>query len=492
MSKYKSLISLAIMIIITFGSQICTLLKSSLVAATFGATSAMDAYNFANSIASFLFCFFSAAMSTIVIPRYVQKDSKKEINTFITIIFCLIGIIIFTVAILRYQIIGIFSNREEIFVNIACNILLILLFSNYLNTITGITAAYFQCEGRYNIPKVINLVSQIAVLICLLFLKNLSIYQYAFIMASGVLINFIFDVGIAFKLGWRYRPEFLLNSPETKKLFKLFLPIVFSTGIYQLSLIIDSTIAARLDEGMLTILSYSTQISGMINSIIIGNLLVYLYPKIVKRIKENNNKVVFWNQVSFFHLIICLIITGYFAVGHEGVTLLFGHGKFGAYETYSVFVGSLIYVVGQQTNIVRDLIYRYFYAIGDTKTAATNSLLVSAVNITVSLILVKVIGFYGIILGTVIASFVSLVRIFIQYKKKIGLGIPISRILNTLLLNIIISLLTISVVSISKMILHIDSNFIRILFFGVETVLIFCGFSYLLKKKEISSVVSTL
>ena len=74
-------------------------------------------------------------------------------------------------------------------------------------------------------------------------------------------------------------------------------------------------------------------------------------------------------------------------------------------------------------NVLRDLIYRYFYAQSDTKTPVKNSLLVSAVNISVSIVLAKLIGVYGIIIGTVVASLVSFARITWQMKIKYGLGV---------------------------------------------------------------------
>lgn len=491
-NKYRNIMSLILMIAITCITQICTLIKSSLVAAQFGATGAMDAYNFANSIVSFLFGFVASAISTIIIPSYVNKKNKKELDSFITLVYGGLIIIIVVVGILRYQIVGIFSNRDEMFVNIACNILLVLLFSNSLYVVTNITSAYYQCEERYNIPKILNMISQVFVIIVLIFVKNITIVQYALILSLGVTINFVMDLCIAIKLGWRFKPTFLFNSAETKRLLGLFVPMIFSTGIYQLSLMIDSTIASRLEEGMLTILSYSGQIVNMVNSILVGNLLIYLYPKIVKRIILKNNKEIFWEQTSFFHLIICLVIAGFFSIGREGISLLFEHGKFGPYETTSVYLGALIYIIGQQSNIVRDLMYRYFYAIGDTKTAASNSVLVSVVNISVSLLLVSLIGFYGIILGTVIASFVSLVRIFIKFNKNIGFGVPLSKILFSLVNNIIIAVFTVTIVYFTKKLFQIEGNLLRILLFGSETVVVFMLFSYLGKRKEISSVLASI
>ena len=65
---------------------------------------------------------------------------------------------------------------------------------------------------------------------------------------------------------------------------------------------------------------------------------------------------------------------------------------------------TLIYVRGLPINAFRDLIYRYFYAKGDTLTPFRNSLLISFLNIVISIILARFIGIYGIVLGTVITS----------------------------------------------------------------------------------------
>lgn len=123
-------------------------------------------------------------------------------------------------------------------------------------------------------------------------------------------------------------------------------------------------------------------------------------------------------------MIVCMLICGFINIGYEGISLLFQHGEFDESATLGVFVGSLIYILGQQTDVIRDLIYRYFYAKGNTKDPAINSLVISGTNIIISLILVRCIGFYGIIIGTVIASFISVIIIYI----KLDIENPIIRI----------------------------------------------------------------
>ena len=249
---------------------------------------------------------------------------------------------------------------------------------------------------------------------------------------------------------------------------------------------IDSTIAASLDTGKMTALSYSTQIASMISSILIGNLLTFIYPKIVRKIKETRSQLDFWEQSTLLHAIVCLMIAGFLSIGFEGIVLLFNHGSFTLEDCTIVFVGTAIYIVGQNTNILRDLIYRYFYAIGNTKVPAANSVIVSVVNITISIILVKLIGFYGIAIGTVAASFVSLVNVMISFGKVIGYAEKLWKIIRQYLLNLLLMLVTIAVIALTKQMLPISSKIIAIFIYGFETVIVYVVLQCVFNKRIIS------
>ena len=491
MKKNRSLFSIVLMIFLTGVTQILAVLKSSLVAGQFGASVEMDSYNLANSVVSFLFGFVASAIPTIVIPEYINKKHIKQTNAFVTALYGGAAVIIALVFLLRFRIVAVFSGRDKEFINLTCEILLILLLSNLLFSLTYLTTAYFQCIEKYNIPKAISLISQLFVVLVLLVSHNLTIIQYAWIISVGLLLNCVVDAVIALKNGWRYNLSFTFQDEKVKQMFVMFFPLVFSTGVYRVSLLVDSVIASRLEVGYLTVLGYSNQIAGIVNSLLVGNLLIYCYPKIIKHISYKDSKVEFWKQTSFFHLVIWFVIAAFSTVGREGISILFEHGKFSSSAATKVYVGALIYIVGQQTNIVRDLMYRYFYALGDTKPAASNSILVSFTNIVVSVILVSFIGFYGIILGTVIASFVSMVRFFMLFSRKIGLGESLRTIIKSLTTNIVIALITIVIVYLTKSLVLVESLVLCIFIFGIETVVVFVLLTVLIKK-DIFAIIKSI
>ncbi len=471
--KYGNLISISTMIIITILTQIISLSKASVIASIFGTSIEMDAYNLSLSIITFVFGFFSAGVTTIIIPCYINDKSRKRVDAFITFIFLIICIISSILVFERSDIIRIISQKDNMFINLTSRILVILIIGQFFSAFSNIIAAYFQCINKYNIPKLIAFFIQIVVLLIILGMKDFSIYLYAIVVSSSLIVEFIINIVIAFLNNWRYFPNFEFKAEGFQPLLKMFIPTIFSTGIYQLSLLVDSLIASRLEVGKISILSYSNQIVNIINVAIIGNLLIYSYPKIVKRIKTNDSQSYFWKNVTFFHMIVCLLICGFINVGYEGISLLFQHGEFNESATFGVFLGSLIYIFGQQTDVIRDLIYRYFYAKGNTKDPALNGLVISVANIIVSLLLVWGIGFYGIIIGTVVASFISVIVILCKFARNIKFEVKISKIAIPLAKNIIISIITTVIVYATKRAIRINNNLLSIILFGTETVIIF-------------------
>lgn len=473
------------MMIITVVTQILSVYKSAIIAANFGACVELDAYNFANNISTFFLTFISSGITTVVIPAYIKKLKREAIDTFLTVVFCITAILIFGTYLFRGQLVDILTEREPEFGMYVCSVMGLTIVIQALPAILGVTTAYYQCIGKFNIPKIILLISNIGVVVVLILLRNFNLYQYLYVLLAGTVFQFVVDLFCALKLGFRFKISLVIHDPVYRELTAIFLPTLFSTGIYKINTLIDSLLSSNIGTGQLTILSYANTIVGMVNTLIIGNLITYIYPKIIRAnagSKEESQNVL-WKYAVIFHIVVCLIVVGFVSVGREFIGLLYEHGAFSTSAADSVFLCMCIYMFAQQNNIVRDLIYRYFFANGDTKTTVKNGLLTSSVNIVMSVILVGPMGVYGIILGTFIAGFVSLICIILRLKKKFGIIIKFRGFLWMFIKT------EISVIGSILLTLVIKNNlpnlgyFISFLLFGCLSVLIYGCFIVLLHKK---------
>lgn len=418
-SNKSAYLKLAMMLSLTLATQLITILKSSRVAALFGTSVEMDAYNFINSIAGFVFSFMGSGIATVLIPAMSRKDkSPKVMNGFLTVLygFSLLLLAIFVV-LCRSILEGIGVYSQE-FIDIASSLAVVILLGQFMNTINSVSTAYLQCENSFNLPKFMALCATAAITLIVYLHKDLNIYQYAFYTFILLFAEMAVQYLYAKKRGFRYRPALPLKDPELKQMFRIFLPTVWGSGVYQITLMTDSFLSSGMGTGNLSILSYSNTISGMINTVIAGNIMLYLYPKIAVEADSVQGKRKLFQYMNFFAALMCVVVLLFVAAGYDAVRILFERGAFTSDATMGVFVCVLIYLLGAPVNVMRDVVYRFFYAKGNTKSTFYNGLFASILNVIISITLVPFIGLYGIVLGTTLTAVFSFTSILIRMKKQ--------------------------------------------------------------------------
>lgn len=417
----KGFLQLALMLVISVLTQGIVLGRAAAVAGLFGTGGPIDSFNAVHSIAGFLFSFISTGITAVLIPAYMQKKPGQTIQAFITILYGF-GILAIAVSwLLRKPLLGLFSAGQAGFMETGLQVFFITMVSQFFNTQMGIYAAFCQVKDYYNIPKLCTLIANGVLLGLLIVYPESTVFDYAVFTALTTTGNALGQWLIARHLGYKFHITFLWDT-SVRNMMKVFLPTVFSAGLYQINLLTDAFISARLGEGQITILTFANQMVNMVNALLVTNILTFLFPKIAagfNRDMKVQQKQLF-GFIYFGETIMALLAAGFLAVGIPAVNLLFSHGNFTSQDSQQVFICISIYMLGFPINIIRDLFYRFFYAKGNTRATFYNSVTASIFNFIVSIILAQFIGIYGVILGTVLTSLVSCSMICIRFNRVYG------------------------------------------------------------------------
>lgn len=411
-----------IMIFLTLLIQIVMLLINSITAAKFGASIGLDSYNLSKNISNFIFGLVGTAITTIIIPN-LSKDKlgNKGLNTFITVIYILMTFMMILVFFFKKYLIFIISgNSEQIFIDSTQIILNIILISYYFLSFSNVLIAVYQVRNKFNFIKLVQLISNLIVLLLLYFIKDISITKYSLFIGIGNITNFIILL-LGFKnMGYDYRVELQLKNKEFKKMIKNLIPILFAAGIYQISLMIDTMLVTREGDGFLSILSYSTNIVGMISTLFIGNLVMYVYPKLALKMAQKDGAAerLYSKYLIYIIALMVLLVVGFLVIGKEFIMLLLQRGKFTVDETNMVYIATSLYIISLPFSAARDISYRYFYSNNDTRTPFKNSLKITILNVSLSILLAKYLGLNGVVLGTTISSIFSAILIKMKLKKE--------------------------------------------------------------------------
>ena len=474
------------MIILSLGGQLVSLYKSIYTAQFYGTSDAMDAYNYATNLGTFFFDFVASGVATVILPAYVKKTKDKSINSFITIIYGIVSAILIVVYLLRRPLITVLANRNNAFNDAFCEFVLIAFLIQACISMVLVLSAYFQSKDMYVIPRIVLFVSNMAVLVALLFLGKMPIDIFFRIIFIGAFLNLMINYILAKRQGFDFKLSLAYKDEDTKALIALFIPTLLSCGVFKIHTLIDTMITTNIGTGMLTILTYSSQVSGMISNFVIANMLTFAYPQIIRGTQTENKQKELWKFVVLFHAIICLLVSGFLAVGEYGVDLLYVKGEFNRESGRVLFIASLLYLASQIILIIRDLVFRFFYAMENTKDTVTNSIISCLVNIVLSIILVVPFGIYGVILGTIVSGGISMFMILVRMKKLYGLS-DFTRTTTEILKNLLVLVITVIFVGIVKNCIIIENNLVAILVYGIVTVVVFIGLAVLFKLKAIKT-----
>ncbi|MTT32161.1 hypothetical protein GMB86_09085 [Terrilactibacillus sp. BCM23-1] len=481
--KGNAIHQLGLMMLLTILTQFFILIKNSLTASYFGISTELDVFNLTTNFSNFVYSFIGAGVSTILIPYLRSRKNKYSIDIFITTIYTVAIAVLFVLIVFRRQLILLLSgSSDSYFIGIASNIIIFTLLIGFFNSLMVLVQGILNFNDKFNGQKLILLFTTILSVILLIFIASkINIYLYAIIILITCLISVTLHLYIVYKSGFKYKINYDLRDSGFREMLKVFFPTMLSTGVYQVSLIIDSMIASRLGTGSISILNYSNSIIVMINMLFLSNLTSFIYPKLIKKGNELERQRSLFKYIKIINVILCLIVVLFFVGGSEGIRILYERGNFSAEDTHFVFLCTLILAIALPSNGIRDLMYKYFYINKDSFSPFINSIFISILNITLSIIFSKFIGLYGVVVGTVLASYLSLLFIYIKFLKKFSMPIAKKDFNIDILKTIAITTVSIIVSIFIKKELSIDNEYVGIVLFSFMGIFIYTVILVILK-----------
>ena len=418
-----------VMIIMIF-SRLLALLSTQVYMSFYGLDSFLNIYSYAITVPNTIFNCFGTALSTVVIPIYAGHLAKGDdlrannfANNIITIASAFTLILIAAGMALSPFIVKLtaFTGPEEY--SFAVKSLMIIMPVMLFYGLNYIFQGMLQSKGKYGWPAFVSVPS------------SLIVIAYVFILGdkfgiSGLLVATLIGLAMQalilipplFGTGYRYKPNFSLKNEDMINAGRMTLNVLVGVSAYQINMFYNVTMISNF-EGMTTLLTYVQNIVVYMVLAFIYSITAVLYPKLTEKAalgdtdgyKESLNTV-----LSNVMLLLIPITIGFIAVRKPLLGLIANWGKITETDILRASWLVVMYSIGIVGIGAKEILDRAFYALKDTKTPAINGFVVMGVNIGLSLLLIRVIGAYGIPLAYSVASLVGSAVLMILLKKKIG------------------------------------------------------------------------
>ena len=447
-------------------SKLFGFLRQIIIAAVFGVGVVYDAFNYAYIIPGFLIIIIGGingplhnAIVSILTPINERKAGVilTRVSIKITLIFSLIGLIIFFKAIFFIQLLGPNLNLET--QQIAAIQLQILSPCIPLSAFIGLSYGALNSKNKFFLSSFSPSFISLTTILFLLFAwitnnqNNLSSTLFgsqilAISILAGTLIQFLILILQIYKIGLlRFESIWHGLFDEEKRIFNLIIPASFSSGLGQINVFVDMFFASSF-QGAASGLAYGNFLIQAPLGILSNSLILPLLPKISKFIKNEEIKHLQKSLLSSiqYSFLATFFLTGFFISFNEQIIeFIFQRGAFNYDATFIVKKVLIAYAIGIPFYLYRDLLIRIYYAIEETELPFKLSLIGILLNIGFDWILIGApinnsgnllpynFGITGIVIASGFVNLIICLILSLRFKVK-----EISLINNFLLKKILL------------------------------------------------------
>jgi putative peptidoglycan lipid II flippase len=416
----------------TLISRVLGYFRDILIAIFLGASIYADAFFVAFRLPNtFRRLFSEGVFNAAFIPSYVEENtiSKTEGKKFADdvlnlLIIALLGFVflveIFTPVIVYLIAPGFYENAEKF--NLAIELTRItfpfLLFVSLSSFFSGILNSNNKFAAAAAAPIILNIFLIMSLLISYFFKLN-----FEFNLSYAVTLAGVFQlIFLIFFTRYYYKPSINFKIKINSKIqffFKKLLPSIFSSGVTQINILVG-TIIASFEAGAVSYLYYADriyQINLAIAGIAIGTVAL---PELSKKIKEENIFEI--TNIQNKSIELCLLLSipaclGLIIASKQITSALFGYGSFLEEDVILTSQALKYFGLGVPAFALIKVLSNFFFARNDTKIPFYISAFSVFLNLLLSVIYFKELGFIIIPIATSIATWCAVVIYLILLLK---------------------------------------------------------------------------
>ena len=414
----------------TLLSRVLGLAREILVAAFFGATKSMDAFNVAYTLSNLARQLLAeGALSAAFVPVFSQALTKSKekalalargtMTVLLCVTFLVVGLGIWGAPVLvNIMAPGFDEANQALAVGLTRWMFPFLIFIS----IEALTMGELNSLGSFFVPALSPAFSNLVFIISApFFAAKFGVYGLALSVLAGGFAHFMTQWLWSFRLNavlYPVKPN--LHDNDLRRIMKLFLPYAAGLSLNQVNPIISRMLGSFLQEGSISVLNYSNRILQLPLGLFVIAISQAVLPQLARAKNDDEFVETLRQAVRFALFVVIPASLGVIEISREFVHLVFVRGQFGAWAwsaTSSTLAFSMLGLSGMACSTV---VMRALYALSMPKEAfkvTSFSVISTAI---FSLILIYPMSYNGLALAPGIAFTLSGLLGLYYVKHKIG------------------------------------------------------------------------
>ncbi len=427
--------------IATLTSRILGLVREQVLAAMFGASNEMDAFLVALRLPSLVRDLFAeGAMSAAFVPTFTRHlaqrgkaDAWRLANNVITALILVTGAFVVLGILLARPIVNIYAPE---FANVPGKIELTIYLGRLVLPFLTMAAVAAACMGMLNslrhyfVPALAPSMFNVATLLCLLLLTPLVTWlgqPPIAILAIGTLVGGVGQIAVQWpalrREGFRFTPRLDLRDPGLRQILLLMGPGTLGIAATQINLFITTQLATYEGVGTVSWLQYAFRLIYLPIGLFGVSIATAVLPTVARHAASHDHAAIARTVGRGIGLMLVVNIPatiGLLILADDIVQLLFERGRFLPSDTLATATALRCYAIGLVGYATARISSPVFYALGRSRISVMVSVATIGLNVGLSLVLVRLLGFSGLALTTAICALFNGGVLLILLRRHLG------------------------------------------------------------------------
>ena len=434
-------------------SRILGVVREQVLAALFGAGNAMDAYNVAFRIPNLVRDLFAeGAMSSAFVPTFTRhltlsgRDSAWRLANHVINALIVITVAVVVLGIVFAEpLIALFAGayravpgKFELTVSLTRLMLPFLTFVALAAACMGM----LNSLQRFFIPALSPAMFNVATIACALLLAPLM-PRFGMLpitaIAFGTLLGGVAQLAVQWPVlrreGFAYRPMLDWRDEGLRRVLVLMGPGTLGLAATQVNVFVNTVLATGEGTGAVSWLNYAFRLMYLPIGLFGISIAAATLPAVSRHAAQDDSGRVRSTVADGLSLMLTLNVpatVGLLVLAIPIVRVIFERAAFTAADTAATAAALQFYAIGLVGYSVVRIASPVFYALGKNRTPVMVSVATVIVNAVLNIVLVRIMGYRGLALGTSIAALFNAALLMFMLRRALG-GIDGARVASSFL-----------------------------------------------------------
>ncbi len=391
--------STALVMLSTFGSRLLGFVRIGIVSAIFGGSRDADIINFVFNIPNNLRKLLAeGALSTAFVPvlsRNLIADpgrsqSRRIVSSLIGLQFLVLTPILILSALFPEAVIRLVLDFDDAESRLrAAELFRYMVHYILLISISAVMMGTLNSNDEFVIPGLTPLMFSVSVISSLLlFHRQLGIFSMALGVLVGGFAQVAFQLPKFLSLGYRLTMSFDFSHSEFRAIMRNWIPVLATSGVFAINQIIASRFASGMEVGSGTAMQNAIVFWQLPYGIFSASIVTVLYPRMSKQIASGNRDAAARTVEFGLGSIVTFLVPaslGLMMMGPELISTALQRGEYLAVHTRLAAQVLFWYSPGLVFVGINNFLQRLCYSDGDIRLPVYNAIIITVVDIALSL-----------------------------------------------------------------------------------------------------------